>query len=138
MNDNITGAPSQTGVQTRPSVQKDLNINFAGGSTAGTIPFEAGTIQVRVTDTHDPGRPIQGAQVIVRDGTTTLTQGNTDVNGAVTLEIPNLGSAQQLFTQKTITVVTLKNGFTQIAQSTKSVTVVAIATIDVSLALAPQ
>ena len=112
-----------------------LNVNFSGNlSTA--IPFAAGKIQVRVTDNHDPGRPIQGAQVVAKDGPTALSQGNTDVNGASTLEIDlSAISSQELFTPKTITVEASKNGF---MQSTKTITVIAIATIDVHLALAPQ
>jgi hypothetical protein len=114
--------------------QKQLNVNFAGNTTA-TIPFTVATLLVRVTDTHDPGRPIAGAQVTAKDGTTTLTQQNTDVNGVATLEITNLGTSQQVFTPKAITVVAAKSGFTQIAPSTKTVTVVTLATLDVRLVL---
>jgi hypothetical protein len=117
--------------------QNRLNVNFSGDLDPATaIPFAAGKIQVRVTDNHDPGRPIQGAQVLAKDGSTTLDQGNTDINGDSTLEI-NVSneSSQELFTPKTITVEASKNGF---VQSTKTITVIAIATIDVHLALAPQ
>lgn len=112
-------------------------MNFSGDlDPAIAIPFAAGKIQVRVTDNHDPRRPLQGAQVLAKDGSTILDQGNTDINGASTLEI-NLSneSSQELFTPKTITVEASKNGF---VQSTKTITVIAIATIDVHLALAPQ
>lgn len=115
-----------------------LDVNFTGNSTAKTL-FAAGTIQVHVTDNHDPGRPIPGAQVIARDGTTTLAQGGTDANGNITLEIDlKVSTGQELFTPKPITVVASKNGFTPITQSQRTVTVIAIATIDVPLALAPQ
>jgi hypothetical protein len=113
-----------------------LNVNFSGDLDPATaIPFAAGKIQVRVIDNHDPGRPIQGAQVVAKDGSTTLDQRNTDINGASTLEI-NLSneSSQELFTPKTITVEASKNGM----QSTKTITVTALATIDVRLVLTPQ
>ena len=113
--------------------QQQLNVDFMGDTTA-TIPFAAGKIQVRVTDNHDPGRPIQGAQVKAKDGATELTQ-ETDVNGVAAFEIPNLGSAQKLFVPRPITVEASKNGF---KQSTQTITIVAIATIDVRFMLAPQ
>jgi hypothetical protein len=117
--------------------QNRLNVNFSGNlAPALAIPFAASKVQVRVTDNHDPRRPIQGAQVVAKDGPIILNQGNTDINGASTLEIDlSTISAQELFTPKTITVEASKNGF---VQSTKTITVIAIATIDVHLALAPQ
>jgi hypothetical protein len=121
--------------------QNMLNVNFSGNLDPaaianGATTFAAGKIQVRVTDNHDPGRPIQEAQVVAKDGSTTLDQRNTDVNGASTLEIDlSNESSQELFTPKAITVEASKNGF---VQSTKTITVIAIATIDVRLVLAPQ
>jgi hypothetical protein len=120
--------------------QTQLNVDFSETSSAA-IPFAAGRIQVRVTDNHDPRGPIPGSQVVAMDGTTTLTTGVTGLDGEITLEIDlkeKSSKGQELFIPKTITVMAAKNGFTQITQSKKTVTVIAIATIDVRLELAPQ
>jgi hypothetical protein len=96
---------------------------------------ESGEIQVRVTDNHDPARPIEGAQVTITDGTT-LT-GTTDANGAVAFDVSFSGMA--LFATKTVRVTATKpDGFTQNEQSEKTVAVIAVATIDVNLVLVPQ
>jgi hypothetical protein len=91
--------------------------------------LESGKIHVRVTDNRDPPRPIEGAQVEVMDGPTVIP-GVTDANGEIILEIDFSGLP--LFTAKPVTVVASQAGFTP---SEQTATVIAVATIDVNLAL---
>ena len=65
--------------------QDQLNVDFANNPLAA-IPFAAGKIRVRVTNDQEPAGPIEGAQVRVIDGTTTIER-VTDTNGETTLEI---------------------------------------------------
>jgi hypothetical protein len=109
-----------------------LNVDFTNIAPQ-RILFAAGNIQVRVADSHTPPRPILGAQVEVRDGATPIAQGVTDQNGEVILEVDL--SALPLFTPKAVTVVASQDGF---AQGAQNATVIAVATIDVDLALVPQ
>lgn len=103
----------------------DLNVTLQ-------VALESGKIQVRVTDDQVPPRPIEGAQVNVTDGTDVVAQGVTDVTGEVTLEVDLSGL--ELFTPKSVMVIASQDGF---AQSAVVVTVIAVATIDVNLALGP-
>jgi hypothetical protein len=95
--------------------------------------LEKGQVQIHVTDDDDPAQPIPAAQVKVMDGTTIVT-GVTDANGEVTLEIGF--SSLKPFEPKTVTVVASKDGYTQ--QAPITVTVIAVATIDVHAVLVSQ
>lgn len=115
-------------------VQNRLRVNFAETASTGSI-FAASTLQVRVTDTRRPASPFAGARVVVTDGATTVAQGVTDAQGDVVLEVDmrsTAGKGKPLFTAKTLTVTASKDGVTP---QTKTVTVVALATVDVTLAL---
>ena len=115
MNDNKVAAEEQ------------LNVGSQEAVTSGKIA-------VQVTDDGDPAQPIADAQVTITDGTTVT--GTTNADGEVTLEVSF--SDIDLFATKTVRVTTTKPGFTQSQQSTKTVTVIAVATIDVNLVLIPQ
>jgi hypothetical protein len=111
--------------------KQEAEAQLVGLQTAVTT----GKIAVRVTDTSDPAQPIEGALVTVTDGTTIT--GTTDANGEVTLEVSFSG--MNVFTTKPVKVTATKpDGFTQNDQSEKTVTVIAVATIDVNLVLIPQ
>ena len=93
---------------------------------------EQGTVKVRVTDDADPPQPLVGAQVEVSDGIGTVS-GTTDGDGEVILKIDFSGQA--LLTPKPVTVVASQNGY---IPSTKTTMAIAIATIDVHLALVAE
>jgi hypothetical protein len=93
---------------------------------------EKGTVKVRVTDDAIPPQPLPQAQVEVSDGTDTVS-GMTDDDGEVVLEIDFSGLAP--LTPKTVTVAASQSGFTPSAKTTIAI---AIATIDVHLALVAE
>jgi hypothetical protein len=96
-----------------------------------------GQLQVRVTDDSDPPAPIEGALVEVFEGTDTdsLTQGTTNSNGEVTLEIDFTGMG--VFELKTLRVVASDDANLR-QPSEKTVMAAALATIDVALSLMPS
>ena len=94
--------------------------------------LNSGNIQVRVTDSHVPPLPLEGTQIVVQEGATIVAQGQTDTNGEVVLEI-DFGD-MNLFATKTVRIMATRDGFTP---REKTVTVIAVSTIDVNLVLTP-